>query len=295
MRSSKELSLAHFEVFLVVVEKKSFTDAAKHLGVTKASISHAVKILEEELGTPLLIRTTRSMHLTHEGELFLSQCLKLKYELDSTRDLIKGFHSDPKGRLKISCNPMLSETLLLPKIIKYKQKYPNIDLDITIEERMPDIINEKIDLVFGVNWPAPDDIIARKISSTRYVLCVSPSYLSIHGTPKSVEDLKNHTYIPHSGRDNKTPLVSLKIDMVNLNLSPKIQSNSIEFIKSCVLAGLGIAQFHEYVVLDDIKQGKLIELFPGDFKGNEPLFIYYQKHRFVQPKVKELVKIILDG
>jgi DNA-binding transcriptional LysR family regulator len=88
--------------------------------------------------------------------------------------------------------------------------------------------------------------------------------------------------------------VSLKKNISNLCLHPDIQSNSIEFIKSCVLSGLGVAQFHDYVVLDEIKQGKLVELLPDHFKENEPLYIYYQKHRFVQPKVKELVKIILD-
>jgi DNA-binding transcriptional LysR family regulator len=136
------------------------------------------------------------MHLTHEGQLFLSQCLKLKYELDSTRELISGFHSEPKGKLKISCNPMLAETFLLPKLIKYKERFPKVALDILIEERMPDIKYEKIDLVFGVNWPAPDEIIARKIRNTRYVLCASPEYIKKYGTPESIKDLKQHFYIP---------------------------------------------------------------------------------------------------
>ncbi len=294
MKNSKP-SLAQFETFLVVAEFKNFTKSAKYLETTKASISLAVKALEDEMGVPLFIRTTRSVTLTHQGELLYTQCQKLKEELDLTRNLVSGLHNAPKGILRISCNGALSETHLLPKLQRYMQKFPQVKIDVRFEERMPDMKHENIDLAFGVNWPGPDDIIARKICYTRYIMCASPDYLKQHGTPASLIDLNNHAYIPHSGRSLKTPLVGLKNKPpTSLHLSNPIQANNIQFIKSCVLKGMGIAQFHDYMVQNEIESGELVEILSDQFNEKEDLFIYYQKNRYVLPKVRQLVNLILN-
>ncbi|MFC4892311.1 LysR family transcriptional regulator [Pseudofrancisella aestuarii] len=292
MLKNKKISLSQFEVFLVVANSLSFTLAANILGVSRASISQSIKALEKELEVPLFLRTTRSISLTSEGESLFEQCSRLRYELDNARALIKSFHKKPKGKLKISCNPFLAEKVLLPILMQYKEQFPDVELIIVVEERIPDFDKEQTDIAFGVNWKAPDDLIARKIGETRYVLCASPRYLKKYGVPKNLEDLKKHNFIPHISRH--TSLVGLKDANSYINISSDISSNNVSFIKKCVLDGLGIAQFHEYAAIEEIKRGDLIEVLPAVFNEKESLFIYYQKNRFVQPKIKELVKIILE-
>ncbi|MCF6807988.1 LysR family transcriptional regulator [Thiotrichales bacterium 19S9-12] len=289
----RKLSLSNFETYLVVANLLSFTKAAKQLGISKAAISHAIKSLEDEFGLPLFIRTTRKISLTTEGELLLDQCQKLNQALDNTRSLAQKFHNNPIGKLKIMSNATLAEKYLLPCLLIYRKKFPNVSIEILIEERRPNLLEEDIDLVFGVNWPAPNDVIRRKVGETRYILCASPKYLKIHGEPQSISELKNHNYIPHSGREEHTPVIGLKKSL-QPNILSNLSSNNIEFIKACVLNGIGIAQFHEYNVIKDIKSGMLKALVIHEFNDILPLYIYYKKNRFVLPKVRQLVNIILD-
>jgi DNA-binding transcriptional LysR family regulator len=288
----KKPALQLFENFLIVADKLSFTRAAQALGITKAAVSHSVKTLETELGVDLLIRSTRKMHLTTEGELLYTQCRRLQYELDAARDLVGQFDTQPKGTLTISCNLLLAESHLLPKVTLFKQQFPKVKMNIIIEERMPDLKSEQVDIVFGVNWPAPLDVVAKKIGKTRYILCASPAYLSQYGVLNNIEDLENHHYIPHASRDKNTAIVSLKKRSNLPDIQTHMMANNIQFIKQCVLKGLGIAQFHDYAVLEELKNGHLVELLPQCFKEEETLYVYYQKHQFVQPKVRQFIRLL---
>ena len=109
--------------------------------------------------------------------------------------------------------------------------------------------------------------------------------------PEKLSDLQQHNYIQHSGRQQQTPIVSLKKPPSHLLLGNKLKANNIQFIKNCVLKGLGIAQFHDYVVANELIDGSLVEVLAIELKKQEELYIYYKKNRFVQPKVRSLVNL----
>ena len=286
-------SLQNFETFLCVAENNGFTAAAKKLNISKAAVSNSIKLLEESLKIPLFIRNTRNISLTEEGELLLTQCYRLKHELDTARDLVSKFHDSPTGTLKISCNPYFANNFLIKKLQTYMQKYPKVNIEILVEERMPDLENEQIDIIFGINWPAPLDTTRKIIGKTRYVLCASKPYLEKFGTPKNLKDLEiNHNYIPHLGRKNKNNLVNLKENLnPNLNLNSNLKSNNAKFMKKFALENMGIIQLHDYMIEEEIKNGSLIEILKDNFKQEIPIYIYYQRHRFVQPKVRNFVNL----
>jgi DNA-binding transcriptional LysR family regulator len=288
-------NLSHFETFMVVAEKQSFSLTAQELYVTKAAISNAIKTLEAELKVPLFIRTTRQVSLTEEGKILYKQCEKLKEELDNTRNIISHFHDKPQGKLRVNCNSQLTETYLLPVLNKYMSLFPDVKVEVVIDERMPDFKNENIDISVGVNWPAPDNIIARKIGETHYVLCASPEYLSKFGVPLSLFNLTEHKFILHTGRDKNNPIVSLKDKNIQVRVNSYLSANNIAFMKKCVLSGYGIAQFHEYVISNELQTGALIEILSKFLKPSEPLYLYYQKNRYVQPKVRQLVNLFMEN
>lgn len=287
------VSLQNFETFLAVAEAGSFTVAAKQLKISKAAVSHAIRLLEQSLQVPLFIRSTRRVSLTDEGELLFAQCQRLKNELDIARLLVGNFKSTPSGKLRISCNPYLAESWLLPILQQYLKKYPKVNVDVLIEERMPDMQREQIDLVFGINWPAPEDIVAKVIGKTRYVLCASPKYFKKFSKPKNLKELEAHFYIPHSSRTAANMIVSLK-HKTSLHLFSQLQANNAHFMKQCALLGLGIVQLHEYMVIDELKSGELIEILAEYLQPEIPLYVYYQKHRFVQPKIRALINLMMQ-
>ena len=283
-------SLQHFETFLAVAEEESFTAAANKLGTSKASVSQTIRLLESSLGVTLFIRSTRKITRTDEGNLLLIQCQRLKKELDTARDLVSHFNKSPSGLLRISCNPYFAESHLVKLFKAYMQKCPDVQIEILAEERMPDMLKEQVDIVFGVNWPAPDDVVAKKIGKTRYVLCASPQYLTEYGTPTSIKDLEQHHYIPHSGRQVENKVVNLK-QPERLNISPRLISNNAYFMKQCALSSMGIVQLHHYMVEEELSNGTLIEVLSECLNEQVPLYIYYQKHRFVQPKIRQFVNL----
>ena len=139
-------SLDHFEVFLVVAEAGSITSAAKQLKRSKSAISQLIRNLESELSFPLFKRTTRQFTLTEAGKQLYTQCLSLKRELDSTRYLLQGMHEQPKGRLVVACNGYLAADALAAPIHTYLKNYPEVDLELIADERMPNFEKESIDI-----------------------------------------------------------------------------------------------------------------------------------------------------
>ncbi|MBK2025179.1 LysR family transcriptional regulator [Francisella philomiragia] len=294
MKNKKNIPINFFEIFYKLVTYGSFTNTADALGITKAAVSHTIKQLEKELKVDLLIRTTRRLSLTHEGKLLFEYCKTLQNEIENIRDLAESFHSEPSGILKINTSSFFAKSVLIGLIKEYSKKFSKVKIEVNIEERMPNFKTQETDIILGVNWTPPEDIIARKIATTRYILCASPVYLELYGIPSSLSDLVNHKYIPHSSR--ATALVNIRESKVNAQMPPSdLSANNMEFMKECVLNDLGIAQFHEYIVKDEIQSGKLVELLKDEFLDHQDIYIYYPKNKFVQPKVKEFVKLVMNS
>lgn len=287
----KTSTLSQFETFICVAEKASFTDAAAMLSISKAAVSQAIKQLEQTLEVPLFIRTTRRIRLTEEGKLLLVQCQRLKEELDTTRSIIGDFKQNPTGILRISANPYVNQSHFLNLISEYQRRYENVKIEIRTDERMPSFEKDQVDLAYGVNWPAPDDIVAKKIGKTRYVICASPSYLKEHGTPKKLVELANHKYIPHIGRQAITPIVNLNTTQ-KINLNSRLLINDAALMKECALKNMGIIQLHDYMIKRELEDGSLIEILEDQIQKETTLYVYYQRHRYVQPKVRHFLKLI---
>lgn len=285
-----QITLHHFETFLIVAETGSFTIAAKKLGNSKAAISQTIKAMETQLQIPLFIRTTRKVTLTDEGRLLLTQCKRLQNELEIARNLISNFSHEPTGSLRISCNSSYAESNITYLVEKYIDEFPKVKVELIAEERMPNMQQEQIDVVFGVSWPVSEEVVRQEMGTTRYVLCASPEYLAKHGTPKTIKELEQHSYIHHIGRPKDEIVMDLK-HKVNLNIIPKLVMNNATIMKQVALENFGIIQVHDYVVKKELEEGSLVEILSEFINPRIPLYIYYQKHRFVQPKIRQFVNL----
>ena len=284
------MDLKFFETFLVVGECLSFTQAARKLETSKTAISNQIRKLEAQLGVDLLTRTTRSVSLTDEGRLLMAQCQQLQSTLEDTRALLKSFHHKPSGTLYIQCNPYRLTTGLLNKIQQYQADFQDMKVIIESNETMVDLKHSKIDVMIGVNWPAPVDTVRKKIGETRYCLCASPAYIAEKGMPTTIEALQAMDFINHAGRPVQNQLISLR-QKRTIMMQSKLSMQSGLFLRQAVLAGLGIAQFHDYMVQDALDNQTLVELMPELFKPKKNLYLYFAKQRFIEPKIRQFIHL----
>lgn len=284
--------LDRFELFVYVAQAESLTQAAQLIGITKASISKQIKLLEKELKIDLFSRAHYRLSLTPSGELLLKQCIRLKRELEDTRSLCQQFHQEPEGELKIVAFPYFAHKLIFHKLKDFLTLYPKLKITLEINERMPQFEKEQVDIAIGFSIPAPnsEDIIQAKMGETRYILCAAPSYFKQHGTPKDIRELHYHCYISHTSRSSG--LLKLK-NGKNLSLRPYLETNSVGSLIECAKQGLGLIQLPIYMLEQQLAHKELIEILPEAQRTHEPIFYYYPKYRFTQPKVRKFVDFFL--
>lgn len=283
------LKLKHIETFLTITEEGGITAAAKVLDVSKASVSHNLQQLEKALNMTLFHRTTRQMSLTSEGQVFLTQCQRIKEDLSELEELVSNTRKAPSGVLKIHCNPHFVESPFYKVINEYLYRYQDMEIDLIAEERMPDMHKEHVDIIFGIDRHAPENAVKEKLGNTRYILCASPEYLKERGTPETMADLKTHSFIELLGRDT---LLTHGKKKRPPKLKARLHINHESFIRKAVLNGWGIAQIHDYMVSEQIKNGELIEILPENQAHEVPMYMFYEKTRFMQAKTRAFIEIV---
>ena len=284
--------LDRFELFTYVAQTCNLSQTARKLQLTKASISKQIKKLEADLGVDLFLRHTPRLYLTDQGEILLQQCLRLKKELDDTRAICKDFHAMPKGALHVVALDYFAKKLIYPRLNEFMQKYPQLEIIIDISERVPDFEHEQADIAVGFSLIAPDNIVQRSLTTTRHVMCASPDYLMKQGTPKTLHDLRNHRYIGHYAR-NEVCDTHLKSGHA-IKITPTIVLNNVAGMIECAKAGLGILQLPDYVLEESLKSGDLIEVLPSYQATNAPVYYFYPKFRYTQPKLRCFIDFFLS-
>jgi DNA-binding transcriptional LysR family regulator len=282
------LNLERIHVFIHVVERNSFSDAARILKISVPSVSKQIVVLERELGIKLLNRTTRRLYLTDLGRIFYEQCKRVMAEVLETEALTSHMQAEPSGLLKIHSSPYFAKAILIPQLPRFLTQFPRIEIDLELGERIPDPKQEKVDLIYGFSASGPLDWIQKKISQTRYVLCASPGYIERYGEPKSAEGLADHRYIAHKMRTPKNLVRFLK-NGVEININPVLTCNDTESMVMCAQSGLGIVQLHDYVVSSFLKENQLIEILKKTAGPSVGVFLYYPSLRFLPAHTRAFI------
>jgi len=279
--------LTHIETFITVINEGGFTAAAKKLNCSTAAISRHIKQLERNLNTTLLQRTTRHIQLTELGKLYFQKAQEALNYLQVAEKAINLSMERVTGTLIVTSNRYFAFNYLLPKLSNFLSNYSELDVKIELAERFPDMINEQIDIIFGVSMDGPPGLVRKRIANTRYILCASPQYLMNFGTPKGPTELTKHQFITHSMR-NPNDLINFN-DGSSIQIKPILWLNDSGAMKQCALLGMGIVNLHDYVVADAIADGRLVEILPEYQRQVQPVFLYYQPDRYLQPKVRQFI------
>jgi len=283
------------QTFAAVVDAGSFVAAAEGLGHSKAAVSRRVADLEARLGSRLLHRTTRRLSLTPEGEVFLSRCRELLSDLEEAEAEIASRSGQAAGLLRLNAPVTFGIRRLAPLWAMFRDRHRKVRLDITLSDRLVDLVEEGYDMAIRIGALRSSSLIARKLADTRLVVCASPAYLEAHGTPSTPEEIADHAVIGYSywsaGEEWRLEGPG---GTVTVRTNPIIHSNNGDTCREVAVAGQGIILQPEFVVGDDISTGRLVELMPDYQAGNLGVYAVYPSRRYMPPKIRALIDFLVE-
>lgn len=287
--------LAAMRTFVAVVEAGGFSRAAQKLGLANASVTEAVKNLEEHLGVQLLNRTTRSVRPTYEGAAYFSRCQSLLAEMEEIEGMISESQSTPRGRLVFEVPAGLGHLFVVPALQRFASENPDIKVVILLDPGPKRLVEGGIDIALQLGDLKDSNLISRKICYTKYVVCASPEYVSGHGVPQHPSELKDKNcmgfFAPHSGRIVEWQF-SKGTKAINHIPAGTPNFNSSLALIDMAQRGAGIIYTLDLLVRAHLRDGRLIQLLPEWRTIRRPLYLVYPQKRYLPSKVRTFIKFI---
>lgn len=277
-------------VFTAVVEAGSFVGAADELDISKAAVSRIVSDLEARLGVRLLHRTTRRLSLSAEGEVFVERCRELLAAVDEAEAEVSERTGHAVGVVKVSAPVSFGILRLAPLWGAFLAAHPQIELDITLSDRVVDLVEEGFDLAVRIARLESSSLVSRRLATTRLVLCASPRYLKKHGKPRHPSELANHTVLAYSllAVGNTWEFEGPDAP-VAVKVRPRMHTNSGDTCRAAALQHQGIVLQPSFLVGDDIAAGTLVELLPAYRPPEMGVYAVYPSRKHLLPKVRLLI------
>lgn len=280
--------LTSMTVFAKVASTRSFSGAARELGISQATASKHVQTLEDWLGVRLLHRTTRRVALTEVGESFFVQCSRILEDMETARCTAKP-EAPVRGSMRITAPVVFGSKRLGPLVVDFLHLHPELSLNVELSDRSVDLIEEGYDLAIRTSPTTGAGLVAWPIMPLNYVLCAAPSYLTRHGVPTTPMDLTTHHCI--TGTNNVG--ASWRFDGPDgptvVPIFGRLQVNNAMLRCDTARAGAGVLLCADYLVDDDFANGRLVQLLPHHKPESSTLHAVSPTYRAGSPKVRSLV------
>lgn len=281
------------QTFNAVVDAGSFVKAADALGVSKAAVSRYVVDMETRLGVRLLHRTTRRLSLTDAGQVFYARSKELLSELDEAEAEVSSRSEAATGTLRINAPFTFGILHLAPLWGQFKSQQPKVTLDITLSDRVVDLVEEGYDIAIRIAKLENSTLISKRLATTRMVLCASPQYLQQHGVPQHPSELAQHAVIAYSywsARD-EWPFEGPQ-GPVSVKTRPCISTNNGDTCRAAALAHQGVILQPSFLVSRDLAEGTLVELMPKYRSIELGIYAVYPTRKHVPAKVRALIDFL---
>jgi len=282
-------------VFVTVAQEGSLSAAARALGLTPSAVSRIIARAEQRLGTRLLLRTTRALTFTAEGEAFLRGARRILADMDEVEGAITD-QGVPKGRLRVSAALGHGRLTIVPLVADFTARYPNIVVDLSLGDEVVDILAGQADVAIRFGHLPDSPLTARRLGHTGQVVVASPDYLERHGTPQQPEDLLKHNCLRFNFRRAEANWPFIRdCKEFSLKVSGNIECSSGEALAQFARLGAGIARIGEFTVREDLQRGALIPLLqafnPGD---EEPIHAVFVGGAAMPVRVRLFVDFLLE-
>jgi DNA-binding transcriptional LysR family regulator len=281
--------------FALVVETGSFTAAAQRLKLSKSAVSAHVQRLEERLRVQLLHRTTRRVAVTEAGAKFHQSCVRILAEAEAAEQAAVALHREPRGTLRVSAPNAFGWMHVAPAIPPFLERYPELAIDLTLDERHVSLVDERLDLAIRIGVLPDSPLIVRKLAASRLMLCAARHYLARRGVPFLPADLSAHACLcfPPLWRDGHWLLVGRQGRQARVPVAASIATNSAEVLRAAALGGAGIAMLPTWAIADEVRGGALVPVLPGWLPPASTIHAVYPGNRRMSAKVRSFVDHLL--
>ncbi|ESW67683.1 LysR family transcriptional regulator [Mesorhizobium sp. LSJC268A00] len=289
-------TLTRMRAFIDVVEAEGFSAAARKIGRSKALLSKYVRELEDELGALLLNRTTRQFSLTEAGHTYYSRASEIVREVDSLADAVRESSGDVRGRIKLSAARTFADAPIGQSLIDFAKQHPDIVLDIHLDDRFVDLVEEGFDLAVRISRLENSSLIARRLGPFSIKLCASPELIAKHGKPTRPQDLAN---LPCIVDTNGRSLANWRFrgdgeESVSVNVSGPIEVNSPMAARAAAVSGLGFTILPDFIAAPDLASGLLVSLLDDRIQSGSGIFAVYPHRRYLPAKVRVFVDFLVQ-
>lgn len=285
-------------IFMRSAQCCSFSQAARQLGMAPSAVSRAVLRLEDELGVLLLQRTTRSLTLTEAGNRFYQRCQQIINDLEEAELEVKQSQSLPLGTLRLDLSFTFGKMHIAPALIRFAVQYPELNLDVSFNDRLIDLIEEGIDATVRIGMSRDSSLIMHHLATTRYITCASPQYLAQYGTPTTLTELLQHRCVnfiysqtrrePHWKFEQAGKAIDFAVDSY-------LRFDNSDVLLEAVIQGAGVVQFPQFIVAKAISRGDLRPILQSyASQVGLPIAVLYPQKRYLSAKVRVFVEFMRE-
>ena len=287
--------LTGLKIFSAVAHLGSFSAAARELNISRAMASKYISDLEANLNARLLNRTTRKLSLTEVGQAYFEKIDTVLAEIEEADRSVMELQTEPRGTIKIMSPPSFGSFHLARAISGYKDTYPKVKIELILTDGMPDLFEVGVDMAIQLGEIEDSNVIARKISSSRLVICGSPDYFKKHEPPETPEQLKQHNCLKLI---QSFPISDWRLNIkgkeTRIEVAGNLKSNMADSLRIAALNGCGLIQLPSYMVGLDIKSGRLLPVLEKYEPDKLPIYALYAHRKYLSTKVRTFFNYIQD-
>ncbi|MDM0106588.1 LysR family transcriptional regulator [Variovorax sp. J22R24] len=288
--------LSGLEVFVQTAQAQSFVAAGRLLGISASAVSKSISRLEERVAVRLFQRSTRSVRLTSEGEVFLARCRRIIEDVEAAENELSALNERPRGRLKVGLP--LAAGLPLPVVSAFMARHPEIELDLAFSDRVADAIDEGLDVVIRGGELKDSRLVSKRLGISRLCLVATPGYLKARGTPVRPDDLVNHSCLhyrsPTSGKLEDWPFRKSSYTKSGLVLPMTLASSSLLALLHLAEDGRGIACVPDFAVQGALADGRLQVVLDTHLDSAIVFQILWPSSKHMAPKVRAFVDFVVE-
>ncbi|MCA3220673.1 MAG: LysR family transcriptional regulator [Burkholderiales bacterium] len=291
------IQLGSIEQFCRAAELLSFRAAAEALGLTPAAVSRSIARLEARLGVRLFVRTTRRINLTADGRLYYEQCRQALAQIEEAERALTGRQSTPRGLLRMSLPTTYGHYRVLPLLPRFRAKYPDVQIEVSLSNRNIDFVEEGYDLAVRLDAPPDTRLVARKLEDATLGVFASSAYLKRRGAPERLEDLARHDCIQFIRPSTGRPMAWIfRDDGRDLDFAfdgPLRIADDVLGAVTCARAGAGLFQIYHFIAAEAVARGELVEVLHAYAGRSRPFSVLFPQNRHLSARVRAFVDFLV--